>query len=335
MFVLHQPITLSLEAINTIEQLCPSEDLLIFDIETTGFDRIRDHMVSVSILYCLENQYTISQWFSESPEDEKYLLEDIKPYFDNKKIHITYNGHSFDIPFLNIKYSHYNISTSLNKSKCYDLYRFARKALTLESYKLKSIESALNIHRVDQISGLECTLLYQEFLKTKDQALATLILQHNFEDVLNLVDLLPLRSHLNDHQLNEFQVIYLEFAKHTWYISQIKNTETMILINLWGYANQAEQLPSLSVYNHDGTAILLNTVNTHEYLFEFKLPIYKKNISTVEMFCLDLESIESFFSKKFSLEPSDLILKYDGLWHYPSIIRIIETISLSLLKVSG
>lgn len=335
MFVLHQPITPSSEAIKNIEKLCPSEDLLIFDIETTGFDRIRDHIVSVTILHYFENQYLISQWFSESPEEEETLLEEIKPYFDNKKIHITYNGHSFDIPFLNIKYSHYNISASLNKSKCYDLYRFARKALTLNSYKLKSIETALSINRVDQISGLECTLLYQEFLNTKNKDLAMLILQHNFEDVLNLVALLQLISHLSDHQLNEFQVIHLEFTNLNWYISQIRNTDTIISIDLWGYSSIGEQLPSLSVYSPDGTAIVLNALGTHDYQFEFKLPIYKKSITDIEIICIDLMSLESFISDHLSYEPSDLILKYDGLWHYPSITKVLKSILLKLLKGSS
>ena len=332
MFVTHQPITPSLDAIKNIEQFCPAEDLLIFDIETTGFDRIRDHIVSVTILYNLEDQYLISQWFSESPDEEKTLLEEVKPYFDNKKVHITYNGHSFDIPFLNIKYTYYNISASLNKSKCYDLYRFARKALALDSYKLKSIETALNIHRQDQISGLECTQLYQDFLKTNDKSLAMLILQHNFEDVLNLVDLLQLRSHLNDHQLNEFQIIHIDFAEISWYISQIKNTDTMIELILWGYSSSNEQLPSLSFYHHDGTAILLKTLAAHDYQFVIKLPVYKKFISNIELLCVEMMSLETFFTGNFGFEPSDFVLKYDGLWHYPSIIKIIESIAAKILK---
>ena len=87
--------------------------------------------------------------FRKRYAEEETMLLAVKPYFDNKPVHITYNGHSFDIPFLKSKYSNYNISIGLNKSKCYDLYRIARKTLTLDSYKLKQIEKALNIERTD------------------------------------------------------------------------------------------------------------------------------------------------------------------------------------------
>lgn len=325
MLISHNKIALPPQTINQISQLSPLNQILIFDIETTGFHRIYDQIVSITMLYFTNEESYISQWFSENKADERELLLDAKPYFDSKSIHITYNGHSFDIPFLRTKYNNYSISISLNKSKCYDLYRFARKSLQLSSYTLKEIERALGIHRDDQLSGKDCTIMYQEFLKNNDQKIANEILQHNFEDVTHLIDLLPLANSLTSQQMNAFKIVEVfTYAIH-WYIESISFIGHFCNISLWGYSELSELPNNQSNYLPDGASLILENQNFNQYLYTLKLPFYTKQLDNHNLACVDLTSFNKAIINQ--LEPHQIILQYDGLWLHEHITKLIEVLT--------
>lgn len=200
-----------------LELLAHPFELLFFDIETTGFDRVKDQVISITTAHsdtmdaAGDYIWTITQWFTESLEDEKKLLCDANLLFDAKPVHFTYNGHSFDIPFLYCKYQYYNIFTQINKSKCYDLYRIARQSLVLDSYKLKAIEIALGIDREDLISGKECVELYHLYERNRNPEIPEKILLHNFEDVVNMIRLSKLLHHTPQSHLELIRVIQFEY----------------------------------------------------------------------------------------------------------------------------
>lgn len=208
--------------------LSPLEDLLFFDIETTGFHRAKDQVISITLAHYSEKHWHIIQWFTESPTDEKAMLLEANEFFLDKPVHLTYNGHSFDIPFLLSKYEHYTIFTSLNKIKCYDLYRIARNSLQLDSYKLKNIERALGIFREDLISGKECTELYKSYLLKKDLAIPEKILLHNYEDVLNLIELAKILNYTPETYLENQRVVYFKINESTFYLEHFSQETNFI-----------------------------------------------------------------------------------------------------------
>lgn len=67
--------------------------------------------------------------------------------------------------------------------------RANRTYLNLPDYKLKTIEKFLGIDREDTISGKESVEMYYDYVSTKDPILKSKILLHNYEDILNIVDL--------------------------------------------------------------------------------------------------------------------------------------------------
>lgn len=314
-------LELNQEALNQLTKLAPLEKLLIFDIETTGFHRVYDHVVSITALLFENSQCIIKQWFSESTPEEKELLLDVKPYFDSKPIHITYNGHSFDIPFLKSKYNNYSTSIGLNKSKCYDLYRFARKALILDSYKLKNIERSLGIHRFDQISGKECTEMYERYLITHDPDLAKAILDHNYEDVSNLVDLFPLINRLSAEQLNEMYIAEIELHNRTWYIEQLRLRGSFFELELWSAADAPLMNSQQNFFLADGTAMILETLDYGEYRYKLQIPFYEKELDELRLTCLDLSSFNCSLTDE--LEPHHLIIQCNQLWMYEHINLIL------------
>lgn len=307
-----------------LERLGNLDDLLFFDIETTGFNRIYDHIISITFMYLENKTWIITQLFAESLDDEFTLLNHGTNLFNDKKIHITYNGNAFDIPFLNIKYVHYNISASLNKSKSYDLYPMARKALSLENYKLKSIEKHLGIERIDEISGLECIENYKAYLATGDMQYANLILEHNFEDVLNLLALTKIIDYLTPEALNSFKVQYFVHNKQLYYYNTTVTKTDYIEIALWRYKPtiDLENQPvagKINFYYENGAQI----VEENNNILLIKLPIYSKEINDNQVSILDYESLDLWQSKTTEEGVQQNILQFNQFYVYEHLNKAI------------
>ena len=65
----------------------------------------------------------------------------------------------------------------------------------MPNYKQKTIEQFLDIKREDKYSGGELISIYEEYTKTQDAHAEQLLLLHNYDDVLGMLDLLPMLSY--------------------------------------------------------------------------------------------------------------------------------------------
>ncbi|MCG4585515.1 ribonuclease H-like domain-containing protein, partial [Anaerosalibacter bizertensis] len=92
-----------------IEKYFDDGQVCFLDIETTGFSRVKDIIYLVGLLIYNEGKYTLKQYFLNSPEKEKLLLKSLIHDIEESKYIVTFNGNTFDIPFLNSKYRKYDI----------------------------------------------------------------------------------------------------------------------------------------------------------------------------------------------------------------------------------
>lgn len=163
--------------------------VVFFDIETTGFDKIKNNIILISLGFFMDkNTFFIKQYFAESIEEEKDILYAFKRDSKNFKIWCSYNGKAFDEPFIRRKMEVSNIKFNPPK-KHIDLYRIIRpyyKELGMEGCGLKSVEKFLEIDRDDTIDGGKSVEFYFEFLSSRNLDTRDKIMLHNFEDVLNL-----------------------------------------------------------------------------------------------------------------------------------------------------
>ncbi len=67
--------------------------------------------------------------------------------------------------------------------------------LKLPNYKQKTLEGFLNLSRDDLYSGGDLINVYHEYCKEPDDAKEELLLLHNFEDVVGMLDLLPVLTY--------------------------------------------------------------------------------------------------------------------------------------------
>ena len=171
------------------------EDVLFFDIETTGLSARSAGLYLIGVLTYTDKNWTLLQYFCEDVSDEPAVLQAFFELLRTKKILISYNGDGFDIPFLRHMVEQYGLPYSFDTVESFDLFKKFRplkRLLGLPDLKLKSCERFLGIDREDRFTGGELIEVYFEWQKTKAPALLDTLLLHNAEDIANLPNLLPL-----------------------------------------------------------------------------------------------------------------------------------------------
>ncbi|GAA0721700.1 ribonuclease H-like domain-containing protein [Clostridium malenominatum] len=164
-------------------------NIAFFDIETTGFSKEEDKIILISLGKYLENDiYSIKQYFAENIEDEKNILLEFGKDIARFDKWCSFNGIAFDEPFIKNKLYKNKLEVNLPEEHI-DLYRRIRpyhKQLGLQRCNLKSVEKYLGIKRKDTIDGGLSVILYNEYIRTRDEEIKEKILLHNYEDVLYL-----------------------------------------------------------------------------------------------------------------------------------------------------
>ena len=73
---------------------------LFFDIETTG---LSPDVSAITLIGCCHFDGTILQWFNKDGFSQKEILKDFLDYIVSYDTLISYNGTTFDLPFLESK----------------------------------------------------------------------------------------------------------------------------------------------------------------------------------------------------------------------------------------
>ena len=162
----------------------------VFDIETTGLFSGRDRIISAS--FCDPQTLDVKQLFCPDPSLEKNTVQDILDELAAYDAVITYNGYTFDLPFLKARAERHGLSFSPDLLWDIDVFKRLRRywpaAQTMPSLRQASVEEALGLtdKRDDKIRGADCIALYARFLQLGDDADAQTILLHNADDVRQL-----------------------------------------------------------------------------------------------------------------------------------------------------
>lgn len=184
------------------------DKISVFDIETTGLYPKHDKIILIGFVHIIPgyNDGELVQFFAETSEEEKDILLNTTHEVSESDILITYNGRSFDVPFLDTRCKKYSIH-SKNIFNL-DLYQLVRNYSTLKnvlgSLSQKSMEGFMQIEhlRADEISGGESVNLYNEYTANdsasfRSEELLKKILLHNRDDVLQLTRLISLLKYFD------------------------------------------------------------------------------------------------------------------------------------------
>ncbi|MFC1578467.1 ribonuclease H-like domain-containing protein [Thermodesulfobacteriota bacterium] len=144
------------------------------DIETTGLDRQFNKITTIA----LYDGQAIKTYVQGQNLDD--FAEDIQKY----KVIVSYNGKSFDVPFIE---NYFNIRLGqAHIDLRYILYSLGFRG------GLKGCERQLGMDRGDlkDIDGFFAVLLWDEYQRTGDQKVLDTLLAYNVQDTINLENLM-------------------------------------------------------------------------------------------------------------------------------------------------
>ncbi|GAB6108767.1 ribonuclease H-like domain-containing protein [Fusibacter bizertensis] len=198
-------------------------NIMFIDIETDGLSH-KNRIAIIGLIIFIKHNNTpiVIQLFNDDYHSEKDLLIELADLIREYNIdyYVSFNGNSFDFPFINARFMHYKIDFVLTKSANIDLYRLVKQNqdfLNLPDSKLKTVEKFVGIERTDTISGKDSIILYEAFLETKSLKLKNSILLHNYDDIINMIPLLKLLD-----TIDYVPPYYFEYRKFKFYLTSIK-----------------------------------------------------------------------------------------------------------------
>ncbi len=178
------------------------EDFLFVDIETLGI--IDSPVIIVGIGFYKNDRFEIHIYFTRKLEEEIAIYEHLRtkifPYF---KCFITYNGKTFDIPYLANRFLYFfdenpMISdTDLPYQNCntkfhhIDLYHHCRRMYKgqYENYTLTNIEEKLlRWTRDNTLPGTLVGLCYRKYKEKPERYIGLIkeVIEHNYYDLYSM-----------------------------------------------------------------------------------------------------------------------------------------------------
>ncbi|MCR3957112.1 MAG: ribonuclease H-like domain-containing protein [Gudongella sp.] len=301
------------------------ENLCFFDIETTGLSREYNQIYLIGTFFYNKesSDWTLIQFFAEDLSEEEELLLRFVAMAKDFEILATYNGDSFDLPFVRKrleKYGHFwDVDNSL------DIYRYVkdnRSILDMPDLKLKTLEKQLGIYRDDLISGKDCIELYKSYKVTKSEEKLHPILQHNYDDLQYMPHLLQVYNMVERHKTIEISSV--DTSVH-FYLDTMNFAEEKLMVN--GSYNPKFSIP-WNYYRPFYTFIL-----DSDSLFQFTIETKKARLSEdILADIVDARLIEEL-NVEMDLSPHEspkgiLILKANKNIYIDNIKRIIESLFL-------
>lgn len=106
-----------------LDRIGPKEQLLFFDIETTGFSGDTSQLYLIGCVYHDGFGWKLIQWFADTRQAESELLDAFFVFIKRFKTLIHFNGDRFDIPYLEKCCRRLGPSHSFEGMESMDIYK--------------------------------------------------------------------------------------------------------------------------------------------------------------------------------------------------------------------
>lgn len=174
------------------------EQLLFFDIETTGLKADASSLYLIGCCFYENDGWNLVQWFADDYESEKKIIFRFIECMKEHPLLVQYNGEVFDLKYLGQKAKSYGMEfpTVIKQSEAYenvkdrkedeykesfgyfpekhrisvDLYHHMKKLkgiCRLKSLKLADISTFFGFERKDRFSGGELLYTYSDYMKLR------------------------------------------------------------------------------------------------------------------------------------------------------------------------
>lgn len=167
------------------------EDLLCIDLETCGFSDVPVFLVGTMI--SLVDGWELVQWLAPDPSAEPELISRCFELLRRKQVWVSFNGKSFDIPFLRRR-SRLHDQVFPENAQHVDLLHEIRRRWRgqLPDCRLATVERRLlgRSRLAGDIPGREVPDRYYDFVQTGERRWIEPVVEHNRRDVAMLAALL-------------------------------------------------------------------------------------------------------------------------------------------------
>lgn len=161
------------------------ENLKFMDIETMGLSNVPIILIGVSSIH--KNKIITKQYLQRDGKEEAAIIEAYLSNLDDDSVHVSYNGASFDIPYIRNRADYFSIN--YKKHHNYDLLYYARKLYKqrLKNCRLPTVESHIcKFERFDDVPGKYIPGYYKTYVETGNIGPLVPIVRHNRLDITSL-----------------------------------------------------------------------------------------------------------------------------------------------------
>ena len=194
------------------------EEAVFLDIETTGLSPMRSFIYLIGLVFIDLKKMTmhITQLIAEDRDEEEEILKLMKERLKGYKTVVTYNGNSFDLPFIAKRAERYGIEPiAMDSFDMYEKLRLHKDTLKLDGLKQKNIEKKLGITREDRYNGGECISFYKDYVKNKNQESFDRFVLHNYDDLLYMPATMSILDLLDEKITIDIDGRKYKFDKHS------------------------------------------------------------------------------------------------------------------------
>ena len=190
--LLGYPDGTAVERIATVckkKRLSP-EEIIFLDLETTGLSMTPVFLIGT--MECGSNGFVFKQYFARDYSEEAGILSAFAERLSSARMIVTFNGKSFDVPFLQNRAIATGVALPQPRSHLDLLHESRRRyGRTVPNHKLQTLETVIcGNPREDDIPGSEIPAAYHEFVRTGNARKIGMILKHNLHDLLTMADLM-------------------------------------------------------------------------------------------------------------------------------------------------
>lgn len=166
------------------------ENFKFMDIETLGLSNVP--IILIGVAEIKNDKIISSQYFLRDYSEESAIINAYLSHLDEDSVHLTFNGKSFDVPFIRNRCLYNRINLKM-KLPHLDLMIFARNLWgdQIPNCKLQTIEKEFfGINRIDDVPGQYIPDYYKTYLSQNNIGPIMPILEHNRQDIVSLASFL-------------------------------------------------------------------------------------------------------------------------------------------------
>ena len=169
-----------------------ADELVFLDLETTGLHRGNIVLLGYMALGPGERPLTVTQMFPRDHGEEAPMLAEFLELLRRNPILVTFNGRSFDAPYLESRLRWHGFLEPLRYAHV-DLLHLSRRIWEglLPDFKLQTLERRLfGRRRIADLPGSEIPRVWEDYVRSGELRHLPEIWEHNLRDLTTLAELL-------------------------------------------------------------------------------------------------------------------------------------------------